>query len=68
MKVPILYPQHRHLAAEALWGAANQLERLGQTAEAATLYREIITEHPSAMCAPQARQRVEDINVTKDEK
>jgi len=58
MRIPILYPQQRQLAAEALWGAANQLERIEQTPEALALYREIVSRHKDAPCAAQAEQRL----------
>ena len=58
LRIPVLYAHQRQLAAEALWRAANQLERLGKTAEARTLYREIVSQHPHAACASQARERL----------
>jgi tetratricopeptide (TPR) repeat protein len=58
MRIPILYPHQRQLAAEALWNAANQLERSDQKSEALTLYREIVSQHKDAPFAVQAEQRI----------
>jgi len=54
MRVPILYPQERSLAAESLWGAAGQLKRLGLTAESAALYRELADDYPESPLADAA--------------
>jgi tetratricopeptide (TPR) repeat protein len=65
MRIPILYPHQRQLAAEALWNAANQLERLNQASEAITLYREIVNQHQDAPCAVQAEERIASAGTTK---
>ncbi len=42
MRVPILYPQHRLLAARSLVDVGRAMQRLGRTAEAVRLYRELL--------------------------
>lgn len=54
MKVPILYPRQRQLAAEALFAAGGQLETIGQLPEAARLYREVAERHAESRIAPAA--------------
>jgi tetratricopeptide (TPR) repeat protein len=54
MRVPILHPGERSLAAESLWGAAGQLKRLGSNAEAAALYRELAANYPESPLADAA--------------
>ena len=46
LRVPILYPQQRPLAAQSLADAGRAMEQLGQTDEAVRLYRELIREYP----------------------
>ncbi|HEY5313687.1 MAG TPA: tetratricopeptide repeat protein [Pirellulales bacterium] len=58
MRVPILFPDERTLAAEALWLAAEALRAGHQPREAATLYRELATEYPDARWAADARNRL----------
>jgi tetratricopeptide (TPR) repeat protein len=55
LRVPILYPAQRSLAAEALWEAAGQLKRLGSDPEAAGLYRELFEGYPDSPYAEAAR-------------
>jgi hypothetical protein len=58
LRVPILYPQHRLLAAEALVGAGQWLERLGQTDEARRLYQEAAQDYANTTAAELARQQI----------
>jgi tetratricopeptide (TPR) repeat protein len=54
LRIPILHPGERLLAAESLWGAAGQLKRLGSDAEAAQLYRELAAAYPESPWADSA--------------
>jgi TolA-binding protein len=58
MRVPILFPDERTLAAEALWLAAEAMRADQQPSEAAGLYRELATEYPNARWATEARNRL----------
>jgi hypothetical protein len=58
MRVPILFPDERTLAAEALWLAAEAMRADQQPSEAAGLYRELATEYPDARWATEARNRL----------
>ena len=58
MRVPILYPPERLLAASALFAAGQQLEHLQQIPAANTLYREIVSDHAESPLADRARQRL----------
>jgi len=62
MRVPILYPRHRALAAQSLADAARAVEQLGQDAEARQLYGELIRDY-SEQTAPvaEAKSRVEEM-------
>ncbi len=46
LRVPILYPQQRPLAAQSLADAGRAMEQLGRTDRAVRLYRELIREYP----------------------
>jgi len=46
LRVAILYPDQRGLAAEALLEAGRALERLDRTEEALRLYRELVKKYP----------------------
>ena len=59
LRIPILHPKHRRLSAQALLGAANQLEKLGQASEAQGLYREILVDYADDPSAVQSRQKFE---------
>ena len=61
MRIPILYPSHRRLAAEALLHSATSLERLDRTAESLRLYRELTANHPKSRPAAEARDRIQEI-------
>jgi tetratricopeptide (TPR) repeat protein len=58
LRVPILYPRDRLLAGRALLEAGRQLERIGQTSEAASLYREVLQTHPQTTLATEAQDRL----------
>ena len=55
LKPPLTFPEQRALAADGLFAAARQLEKLGQTAEAAGLYREIVRDFGHLEAADEAR-------------
>jgi hypothetical protein len=60
MRVPILYPQHRTLAAQSLLEAGRSLERLDRQADALRLYRELLRDYPErTMAVAEARSRIE---------
>lgn len=61
LRVPILYDDQPHLAAEALWSAGQMLERLGQAPEAAHVYRELLRDHPQAIIAAGAADRLREL-------
>ena len=61
MRVPILYPQHRELAARALLESARALERLARPKEAARLYREVLNSYAGASPAVEARSRLKEM-------
>jgi len=46
LRVAILYPQQRGLAAQSLLDAGRSLEKLGRTEEALRLYRELMRNYP----------------------
>ncbi|MBW3597415.1 MAG: hypothetical protein KY475_09080, partial [Planctomycetes bacterium] len=59
LRVPVLYPQHRNLAAESLLSAARELERLERTEEAVSLYRELAGDYPESRLTDLAKQAIE---------
>ena len=59
LRVPILHPQQRELAAQALLDAGTCLEKLDRTREAANLYRELIGDYQETRSAAEAKQRLE---------
>jgi tetratricopeptide (TPR) repeat protein len=61
MRVPILYPRHRTLAARSLLEAGRALEKLDRTSQAARLYRELIESDSSSRQAAEARLRLEEL-------
>ena len=61
MRIPIVYAQHRHLAARSLLEAARSLERLDRPKQAARLYRELLKSYPEAPSAAEARSRIEEM-------
>ncbi len=56
LRIPVLYPRHRLLAARALLQAAEQLQRVGQHREATRLLQELAIQYDSTPEADQARQ------------
>ena len=61
LRIPILHAEQPTLAAEALWSAGQMLERLGQSSEAAGLYRELVREHAQAIVASSADDRLKEL-------
>lgn len=59
MRVPILYPRHRQLAAQSLLAAGQSLEQLHRPKQSARLYRELIRTYPKTRPALEARNRLE---------
>ena len=59
LKVPLLFRQQRALAADALLAAGKQLEKMGQTNEAAGLYRELLRDFAHLPAAAEAQSRLE---------
>jgi tetratricopeptide (TPR) repeat protein len=64
LRVPILYPSHRDLAAESLLAAGRELELSGQVDEAVGLYREVTADYCGAAAAT-ARSRLENLHRLK---
>ena len=48
-------------AAESLFAAGEQLEKMGNRAGATTIYRELLQKHPKHALAPLAEQRLSRI-------
>ncbi len=61
LRVPILYPELRLLAARSLLNAGRSLERLGQSDEAARLYRELVTSYPKTPAEGEAQARLREM-------
>lgn len=59
LRVRIVWPEESRLGAEALWGAAQALDKLGQSAEARRLDAELVREFPGSPWAAEARRRLE---------
>jgi tetratricopeptide (TPR) repeat protein len=60
LRVPILYPEHRLLAAQALLDAARAMERLDRSEQAAGLYGELVNDYPETPSAAEARARLQE--------
>ena len=58
LKVPLLFRSQRAMAADALLAAGRQLEKLGQTNQAASLYREIARDFPHLPVATEAKTQL----------
>jgi tetratricopeptide (TPR) repeat protein len=58
LRVPILYPRHRNLAAESLWAAGEALDQAGQRAEARSVFRELRQNYPQDPLSRSAEQRI----------
>jgi TolA-binding protein len=61
MRIPILYPEHRNLAAQALFDAGRSLERLGRSEQSVQLYRELVNTYPNTAPGSQAQARMEQM-------
>jgi tetratricopeptide (TPR) repeat protein len=66
LRVPILYPRDRPLAGRALLEAGRQLERIGQSSEAASLYREVLETHAQTLLAKEAQERLAAIGKSQN--
>ncbi|HVC96198.1 MAG TPA: tetratricopeptide repeat protein, partial [Pirellulales bacterium] len=66
LHVALLYPHERRLSAEALWDAAQSLEKIGHAAGAVHILQEILTGYPETRAAAGARDRLEELKI--DEK
>lgn len=62
LRVPMLYPRQRALAAEALLAAGRELERLDRNDEAAQLYRELVTQYAESQLTDLAQQHLERLS------
>ena len=62
MRVPTLYPKDSQLVVEALLAAAAELEKLGRTEEASSLYRELVNDFQETPQAAQAAVRLKAIS------
>jgi tetratricopeptide (TPR) repeat protein len=58
LRVSILYPDQRGLAAESLLAAGQQLEKAADPDGAARLYRELIDRYPQHLLVPEAQRRL----------
>ena len=58
MRVSILHRKQYHLAAQALWDAARQLESLGGKDRARRLYREIVRDFGESPLVEPARRKI----------
>ncbi len=61
MRTAILYPAERDLVPDSLLAAARELETMEQPAEAAGLYREILTKYETNRAARDAETRLKQI-------
>jgi TolA-binding protein len=61
LKVPILHEHHRSLAAAALLAAGGCLQRAGQTAQAAALYRELAAGYGALPEVGEAQRRLQSL-------
>ena len=62
MRVPVLFPKNKELAAEALLAAGQQLEKMGDHSGAKSVYQELLRSCPNHRLAPVAKQRLERTN------
>ena len=58
LRIPILYPQHRLLAARSLLDAGRSMEKLDRPEQAARFYRELIERYPETDSAAEGRNRM----------
>ncbi len=61
LRTAILHSVEADLAAESLFAAGEQLEKMGNRAGATTVYRELLQKHPKHALAPLAEQRLSRI-------
>lgn len=62
MRIPILHPRTQALAAEALLAAGTQLEKMDRREQAASLYREVLSDYATLPAATTVRQRLEQLS------
>lgn len=63
LRIPILHPRTQPLAADALLAAGSQLEKMGRREQAASLYREVLSDYATLPAATTtARQRLEQLS------
>ncbi|NLS92310.1 MAG: tetratricopeptide repeat protein [Planctomycetaceae bacterium] len=58
VRIPVLYPEHRELASQALFDAAAALGKLNRHDEANRLYGELIKDHPQSPLVAEAQSRL----------
>jgi tetratricopeptide (TPR) repeat protein len=63
LRVSILHPDQRGLAAESLLAAGQQLEKAADPDGAARLYRELVDRYPRHLLVPEAQRRLEQLTV-----
>lgn len=61
MRVPILFPHRRLMAAEALLGAGRALTTMKREDEAVRVLREVVADYPDSFAAKEAKQRLEQL-------
>ena len=61
LRIPILYPAHRLLAARSLMDAGRALEKLGRFEQAARLYDEVVNRYSKTPSEAAARARLEEM-------
>jgi len=61
MRVPILFPRQKDIAAEALLYAGSSLSSIGQKEEATRVLRELVAGYPDSYAAKEAKQRLEKL-------
>ena len=62
LRVPILFPEHRRLAAQSLLAAGGQLEASQQNGEAAKTYRELVDTFGDLPEAARARESLDRLD------
>lgn len=65
LRVPLVYSEHRKLAARALTDAGRALEELGWRRQAAELYREVVRDYDGSRPATEARDQLETLSETE---
>lgn len=59
LKIPILYPENRLLASQALVWAADALQRLDRDSEAHRILQEVVARHGDTRWGAEARRRLD---------